>query len=93
MSKADEIVAERGATHGDYSEMSSTVQTIKQAMRRGSSWNNMGPGQQEALELIATKIGRIVTGDSACRDHWDDIEGYAKLGLRCTRVTNNNETE
>lgn len=59
--------------------MSSRIQTIKSAMHSGPQWDNMSPGQREALELIATKIGRIVSGDPNHIDHWDDIIGYATL--------------
>jgi hypothetical protein len=37
------------------------------------------PIQVEALEMIAHKIGRILSGDPNHQDHWDDIAGYAKL--------------
>jgi|HubBroStandDraft_3_1064219.scaffolds.fasta_scaffold01536_10 hypothetical protein len=71
----------RGATHGDYTNMSLRIQTIKSAMHSGPQWDNMSPGQREALELIATKIGRIVCGDPNHHDHWRDIVGYATLAL------------
>lgn len=69
----------RGETHGDYAQMSLRIQTIKSAMHSGPQWDNMSPGQREALELIATKIGRIVCGDPNFKDHWDDIIGYCNL--------------
>lgn len=69
----------RGATHGDYTHMSGIIQSIKAVMRSGESWARCSAAQREALELIATKIGRIVCGDPNHVDHWDDIIGYAKL--------------
>lgn len=75
----------RGETHGDYGEMAQLIQFLKTNMRCGSSWGRMNPMQQEALELIATKIGRIVCGDPGHRDHWDDIRGYAQLVLERIR--------
>lgn len=35
--------------------------------------------QAEALEVIASKISRMLTGDPQYRDNWHDIVGYAKL--------------
>lgn len=35
--------------------------------------------QRESLELIATKMGRITSGNPNIQDHWDDISGYAEL--------------
>lgn len=69
----------RGKTHGDYTYMSGVIQDIKLTMRRGQSWEKLSAPQAEALELIATKIGRIVCGDPNFRDHWADIIGYANL--------------
>jgi hypothetical protein len=34
---------------------------------------------QESLDMIAHKIGRILSGNPNYNDHWDDIAGYAKL--------------
>lgn len=69
----------RGATHGDFTHMSITIQKIKDAMGSGEAWSQCSATQRESLELIATKIGRIVCGDPNHVDHWDDIIGYAAL--------------
>ena len=37
------------------------------------------PDQLQALDMIATKIGRILTGNPSHIDSWIDIAGYAKL--------------
>ncbi len=71
----------RGATHGDYTLMADRIQRIKSAMHSGPRWDDLNAGQREALELIATKIGRIVCGDPNFRDSWDDIRGYTQLVL------------
>lgn len=39
----------------------------------------LAPDQQESLDLICTKIGRIINGDPNNIDSWHDIAGYAKL--------------
>jgi len=39
----------------------------------------MGEDQWEALEMIATKLSRIVNGNPNKIDNWDDIAGYATL--------------
>ena len=73
----------RGSTHGDYTHMAVTAQNIKCAMRAGdegrAAWGRLRPVQTESLELIATKLARIMCGDSCCEDHWRDIAGYAIL--------------
>ena len=35
--------------------------------------------QQEALDMIAHKIGRIINGNPHYKDSWVDIAGYAQL--------------
>lgn len=73
------LVAERAKTHGDYSANASTSQAVKQALRNAPGWQDLSPRQRESLDLIATKIGRIVSGDPDEPDHWNDISGYAEL--------------
>jgi hypothetical protein len=34
---------------------------------------------REALDMMASKIARIVSGDHQFKDHWIDIVGYATL--------------
>lgn len=35
--------------------------------------------QLEAIDMICSKLGRIVNGDANYADSWIDIAGYAKL--------------
>jgi hypothetical protein len=37
------------------------------------------PEQQEALDGIATKVARILSGNPNCADHFADIAGYIAL--------------
>jgi hypothetical protein len=67
-------------THGDYKNTAEISQNMKSVMACGKNWEALRDTQREALELIAMKIARILSGDHNFRDHWDDIEGYAELG-------------
>jgi len=49
-------------------------------MKSGTNWISLSDEQAEALEMIAVKIARILSGDPEYPDHWDDVIGYAKLG-------------
>ena len=76
------ILAERGKTHGEYSEHARITQNIKGIMLDTggvSNWQRLNAIQRESLEMIAHKIGRILAGDPNVRDHWVDIAGYAQL--------------
>ena len=77
-----DTLAERQHTHGNFDDNSTVAQQIKLAVR--GSGAVLSDVQLEALDIIATKIGRICSGSADYRDHWDDIAGYATLAAdRC----------
>ena len=59
--------------------MSFTVQRLKEVMRGSGEWERLPPAMKESLDLIATKIGRVLHGDFNAKDTWHDIAGYATL--------------
>ena len=75
-----QIVARRARTHGSFEVGARVAQQIKAAVAGGLDGRRLTSAQAEALDLIATKVGRIVAGDAGFADHWDDIAGYAALG-------------
>lgn len=80
MSKSiDEVLIERGSRYGTFLQNASAAQTLKSVMRNANNWNHLNFDQREALDMIAAKIGRILTGDPNYADSWRDIAGYAKL--------------
>jgi hypothetical protein len=74
------LISDREKTHGKFRHNSSMSQSLKDVVRSGKNWNNLTDGQKESLEMICGKIARILAGDATFRDHWDDIEGYARIG-------------
>ena len=76
------ILASRATTHGDFTDVSRVAQDIKSIMTSSKGWPKLRSAQRESLEVIATKIGRILGGDPTHKDHWDDIAGYAELVAR-----------
>lgn len=75
----ESVLAERGKIHGEFSQDASFSQELKATLRSGPNWETMSSVQHEALEMIATKLGRITVGDPRHKDHWLDIAGYAML--------------
>lgn len=78
MTNVNGILAERDKTHGDFATYAACTQDLKVTMCR----HMVGAPtdvQQEAIDMICLKLGRIAAGDSWVRDHWDDIAGYATL--------------
>jgi hypothetical protein len=74
----DELLTERGKTHGDFTYHAQVTQELKAVMRE-HGLGKLSEVQREALEMIVHKIGRILAGNPDHKDHWDDIGGYSKL--------------
>lgn len=78
----DAILNERATAYGRFVDVAEIAQEIKATIRIGDT-NRMGdrlPADQiEALDMIASKIARILSGDSDYVDSWIDIAGYATL--------------
>lgn len=79
MSAIDETLAARGEHYGDFKKNFAVIQQIKLALQQGEGWDHMPLERREALEMIAVKMGRLVSGDSGHADSWHDIAGYARL--------------
>lgn len=69
----------RAATYGQFIHVSHVSQAIKEILRNSNNWDNLSDDHREALETIATKMGRIMNGDPNYHDSWHDIAGYAQL--------------
>lgn len=87
----DETLAERGRNYGDFVRTFDVIQQIKDALKDGGGWADMPPERREALEMIAVKMGRLVSGDSGHADSWHDIAGYARLVEECLLKKSNGE--
>lgn len=79
MADIDKILAERGKTHGDFSNQAECAQDLKKAFYLWAMHNRLTPYMKESVDMILHKLARISTGDPFVEDHWDDIAGYAKL--------------
>lgn len=86
-----QILATRGSTHGDFTDNGRIMQALKDLIHNHKNGANdvptfpyLSPAHREALDMIAHKIGRILSGNANERDHWIDIAGYATLAAdRC----------
>lgn len=78
------VLQERSATHGDFEHYAVISQRLKHALSAGTNWEAMDVVQREALEAVAGKLARIVTGDSSFLDHYRDIIGYTQLAMDYT---------
>lgn len=79
----DATLAERGKRYGAFPDHARITMRLKTIIREESFKRGMigllADDQQEALDMICHKIGRIINGDPNYADSWVDIAGYAKL--------------
>ena len=76
----DPLLVEREKTHGSFAINAKISQTLKNTFS-DAHYKGVGmpDAQIEALDMIALKLSRILSGQANFKDHWDDIAGYAKL--------------
>lgn len=79
MSHIEATLAQRGERYGTFEDNAAIAQGVKDQMKCSPRWDELDSDQKEALEVIASKISRILTGDPNYRDNWHDIAGYATL--------------
>lgn len=83
----DSVLADRGASYGDFFGHARTTQEMKLAFHHtlasNPQFHNLPPREQniirESADMIMHKMGRIANGKSDLVDSWLDIEGYARL--------------
>ncbi len=88
----NETLKDRGARYGAFEDHARVTQRLKrivtEELRRQDKY--VEPDQQEALDMIFHKIGRIVSGDADYADSWIDIAGYATLVAKRLEGTESN---
>jgi hypothetical protein len=82
-------LTERGQLYGRFFGHARIAQDLKRVIARYTpqAWTtaddtrvqHLDEDQQEALDMICHKIGRIINGDPDYADSWHDIAGYAQL--------------
>ena len=78
--KTEQLLEERSKTHGSFEDNAEISQMLKNYFRLHSKgYGDLGLPQREALDMIALKLSRILSGHADFKDHWDDIAGYARL--------------
>lgn len=88
----DPLLAERQTTHGSFSRNAAISQRLKALFAHelvvsnpataetfGRTYRAITDVQAEALDMIALKLSRILSGKCDEVDHWKDIAGYANL--------------
>lgn len=80
----EELLVERGRTHGEYADHARCTQTIMRAVQAEKNWDTLPDIIRETLHMWAHKIGRIATGNPYLHDHYADVNGYSTLVVQRT---------
>lgn len=75
----DLLLEARDATHGKYEKTAAAAQAIKAVLHKQDGWYNLEDDAKEALDMWATKVGRILGGNPDTIEHWIDCAGYSQL--------------
>lgn len=77
----NDTLKERGNRYGSFVGHANVTQDLKQVIKTHLEARDkaLARDQQEALDMICHKIGRIINGDADYADSWHDIAGYASL--------------
>ena len=78
----EDILEERAGTHGSFKDNARISQAIKALFVAQPGWHSLTPVQREALDMVALKASRILSGHANEADHWFDISGYAQLAAK-----------
>jgi transposase len=77
----DAILNTRASTYGSFVDVSRMAQRLKNVAHTaaGEQGKTFAADQAEALDMIFSKLARILNGDPNHTDSWIDIAGYATL--------------
>lgn len=88
MTDINATLKERGARYGSFADQGRIEQNIKRAMHDSPNWATLPDDSKSALEMIATKISRLLKGEMDYEDNAVDIIGYATLMLNGMKERN-----
>ena len=75
----EDLLKERGKTHGDFTDNAEIAQTLKAVIYQGRYYKYRSPVEREAIDMICHKLARAVSAERYHADNFIDIAGYAKL--------------
>lgn len=81
MTDVSKILGDREERYGAFIGQAEVAMKLKSVIKNSlaSREKKLAFDQLEAIDMICSKIGRIVNGDPNYSDSWIDIAGYAKL--------------
>lgn len=84
MKAINTLLDEREKVHGEFFHTAMLAQGIKSNLHPHLA-ADLDPIIPEAIDMIASKLARIASGNPLHLDHWVDIAGYATLAANFVR--------
>ncbi len=80
-SDVNSTLEQRGQRYGDFAGHATVTMRLKRVVgdELAARGKTLADDQQEALDMVFHKIGRIINGDADYDDSWHDIAGYSQL--------------
>jgi len=75
----EEVLLERGKTHGDFTDNADIAQRLKYIIYSGKHYDKRTAIEREAIDMICHKLARWVSAENYHFDNPKDISGYATL--------------
>jgi len=69
------------AAHGNFTDNARIAQNLKSMLHGEPTWDSLECWQREALDMICSRMGRILAGHPGHPKHWFGIINFANLGL------------
>ncbi len=76
--QVEATLAERQGQYGDFKDVAHLSRGLQSLLSVG----NFSDTQQEAIQMICSKLARLACGDADHVDSWHDIAGYATLVVK-----------
>lgn len=79
------ILTEREKTYGSFNANANYAQVLKEIFYNSPHFSELCSEHKESLDMIASKLARILSGGSQHKDNWLDISGYSLLALEACK--------
>lgn len=79
--QADAVLSERAKTYGKFVDNAKVARSLKAVVAGAllDRGDTIPDDAAEAIDMICSKLARLLSGNINHKDSWTDIEGYARL--------------
>lgn len=75
----EKIHQERKNNYGSFKVNAAISQKLKVAIQVTPKYKDLSTTQKEGLDMVCSKLSRLLTGDCNHRDSWIDMIGFLNL--------------